>query len=90
MIISFALQITLNSFYFCLCLFIAMRNHYNTILISIKVKNSHTPDYLMVGFSFFSYLGKPTSRLDPFSEPASYNTPKGLDGLTSRFVRCAN
>ncbi len=32
---------------------------------------------------FSSYLGKPTSRLDPFSEPASYNTCKGLDEVMS-------
>ncbi len=31
---------------------------------------------------FSSYLGKPTLRLDPFSEPASYNICKGLDGET--------
>ncbi len=32
---------------------------------------------------FSSYLRKPTLRLDPFSEPASYNKHKGLDGLMS-------
>ncbi len=32
---------------------------------------------------FSSYLGKPTLRLDPFSKPASYNTYKGFNGVTS-------
>ncbi len=32
---------------------------------------------------FSSYLGKPTLHLDPFSKPASYNTCKVLDGVTS-------
>ncbi len=34
-------------------------------------------------FMGFSYLGKPTSHLDCFSEPASYNRHKGLDGVTN-------
>ncbi len=33
--------------------------------------------------SFSSFLRKPTSRLDPISEPASYNTCKGLNGVMS-------
>ncbi len=37
---------------------------------------------------FSSFLGKPTLRLDPFSKPASYNTRKGLDGVTSRYELC--
>ncbi len=37
--------------------------------------------YIFLLFSFF--LRKPTSRRDPFSEPASYNMPKGLDGVMS-------
>ncbi len=34
-------------------------------------------------YSFSSYLGKPTLRLDPLSKPTSYNLSKGLDGVTS-------
>ncbi len=41
------------------------------------------PQLVAVLILFSSYHGKPTSRLDPFSEPASYNTRKGLDKVTS-------
>ncbi len=37
---------------------------------------------------FSSFLRKPTLHLGPSSDPASYNTRKGLDGMTSTCKLC--
>ncbi len=37
---------------------------------------------------FSSYLRKPTSCLNPFSKPASYNICKGLNGVTHMSELC--
>ncbi len=50
---------------------------YSVRLISAKFF-VHT-NFNVDKFPFSSYLGKSTLRLDLFSEPASYNTCKGLD-----------